>query len=221
MLTIMKLTDLKGIGAVTAAKLAVLGIFEVKELLNALPVNLLDLDAASPAELVQDGDFVLFKILVTSVAKPFKKGRLDVFKAAGEVPNNLDSSKPYKIKLSFYNVSYLARTVKVGVYIRAYGKVIKNARSFELINPVCEEFNPLDTQLRGIKPIYYTRGLLGQGIFSAAIKDALGKYKCQTLIPYEVSKKFALPDLQEAYSEAHFPATLGGAKRARERVYIE
>ncbi|MDR0855621.1 MAG: ATP-dependent DNA helicase RecG [Christensenellaceae bacterium] len=217
----VKLADIKGIGPKTAEKFNALRIFEVKDLLDSFPVSLLDLDAAMPPEVVENGDFVLFKLEITSVAKPFRKGRIEVFRAAGEVNNNIDSSKPYKVKLTFYNSNYVVKTVKTGATLRVYGKVVKTGRSFEFINPVCEAFDPSDAVLRGIKPIYYTRGLVGQAVFSNAVADATSKFYPETLIPEAVSAEFGLQNLKNAYVSAHFPMSLDEAKRARERVYIE
>ena len=205
-----ELLKLKGIGPVTLEKLGKIGIYTVEDLLKKMPADYVDLDAVSDLNAAENGDFVVFGVYIEYAARPVRRGRLQLFRARGVTPSG------GKLKLTWYNANYVSRSVYVGAEIKVYGKLKKEGRTAELINPAY--MSAFDPTKRGIKPIYALRGALPQATFAEAVRDATAKgYVVQSLVAEEQD---SFP-LNEAIRLAHIPDTVENALRARERVELE
>ena len=203
-----ELLKLKGIGPVTLEKLGKIGIYTVEDLLKKMPADYVDLDAVSDLNAAENGDFVVFGVYIEYAARPVRRGRLQLFRARGVTPSG------GKLKLTWYNANYVSRSVYVGAEIKVYGKLKKEGRTAELINPAY--MSAFDPTKRGIKPIYALRGALPQATFAEAVRDAIAKgYIVPSLVEQD-----SFP-LNEAIRLAHIPDTVENALRARERVELE
>ncbi|HIU99638.1 MAG TPA: ATP-dependent DNA helicase RecG [Candidatus Stercoripulliclostridium merdipullorum] len=209
------LAALKGVGPVTLLKLNKLGIASPEDLLRFLPKTYIDLDAVSLPSEAEEGAFVLFVLRLTSVSKPFRKGKLQLFRAVGTA----DDGK--KVKLSFYNANYVAKQLTVGARVRCYGK-LRTEKGYELINPAYEVSDGDKTQFRGIKAIYPTRGYLPQATFAAMIEDALQKgFLSDSMIPEVLCLKHGTMPWKDAVIAAHRPQSTADIVPARNRVLLE
>ena len=81
------LSEIKGIGAATEKKLNELGIYDCKDLIERMPVSYMDMSVIALPQESGEGDFCLFSAIVSSISKPFKKGRLEIFKATAICEN--------------------------------------------------------------------------------------------------------------------------------------
>ena len=208
-----ELLGVKGVGPVTLEKLNYLGIYSRRGIVEKTPVDYIDLDAVSDLDEAEDGQFVVLVTEITSASKPFRKGKLQMYRVTGAT----DDGK--KVKLVWYNANYVASVVCAGAKVRVYGKLRKEGRTFELINPAYEKADALgEGELRGIKPVYATRGVIPQKTFSAMVADVIAKgFDARGLADGEKG----LMNLGEAFVKAHFPASLSEAKEARERIELE
>lgn len=205
-----ELLKLKGIGPVTLEKLSALGINSVEELLKKTPVDYVDLDAVGDLSRAENGDFVVSVVTVEYASRPVRRGRLQLYRARGVTASG------EKLKLTWYNANYVSKSVFLGAEIRVYGKLKKEGRTLELINPAY--MNAFDETKRGIKPIYALRGIVPQATFTEAVRDAVAKgYTVKSLVPAE---KDDFP-LSEAVREAHIPTSVAKAKSAKERIELE
>lgn len=207
------LTSLKGVGNATLAKLNALGIFDYDGLAAFLPRDYMDFDSATPLEAAEDGVFVLCELTVQSVSKPFRKGGLSVFRAGGI------SDAGTRVKLVWYNSPYVSQHINQGCRVRCSGK-LKKGVSAELINPVYE-LCAGEIKLKGIRPIYPTRNIVGQAVLHKAIADMLTKYSHCGIIAKEDERRYGLMSLAEAVSAAHKPQSIAQAETGRERIALE
>ena len=208
-----ELLGVKGVGPVTLEKLNYLGIYSRRGIVEKTPVDYIDLDAVSDLDEAEDGQFVVLVTEITSASKPFRKGKLQMYRVTGAT----DDGK--KVKLVWYNANYVASVVCAGAKVRVYGKLRKEGRTFELINPAYEKADALgEGELRGIKPVYATRGVIPQKTFSAMVADVIAKgFDARGLADGEKG----LMNLGEAFVKAHFPSSLSEAGEARERIELE
>lgn len=206
-----ELIKVKGVGPKTLLKLNALGIYSVDDLLQRLPCDYINLDSVSNLDDAENGVFVLLSLEISNVSKPHKRGRLTVFGAYGVT----DSGK--KVKLTWYNALYVSKFVKVGVKIRAYGK-IKIEKGYELINPVYEVVEDgVESKFKGIKPVYRTKGYIPQATYISMVHDALNDYVAESIIPNDLEGL----DLTTAFNKAHNPIQMSDIHLARDRVLLE
>lgn len=206
-----ELIKVKGVGPKTLLKLNALGIYSVEDLLQRLPCDYINLDSVSNLDDAENGVFVLLSLEISAVSKPHKRGRITVFGGYGVTENGK------KVKLTWYNASYVSKFVKVGAKIRAYGK-IKIEKGYELINPVYEVVeDEVESKFKGIKPVYRTKGYIPQATYISMVGDALNDYVANSIIPTELESL----DLTTALNLAHKPLKMSDIREARDRVLLE
>ncbi|MCL2631443.1 MAG: ATP-dependent DNA helicase RecG [Firmicutes bacterium] len=219
MLGSAELLNIKGVGAKMLEKLNAIGIFSVKDLVNFLPKNYVDLDACSDLDMAINGEYVLVSLKLYAVSKPFRKRNLQIFACRGLTESGI------KVKLTWYNANYASKNVKDGCTLKCYGKLIKEelprSTSYELVNPVYEVSGNEESALSGIKPIYATRGLIPQANFISMIDCALNGYQESSVIPNSVAIATNIADLTASIHSAHKPQKMGDIFRAKERVFLE
>ena len=191
------LESIKGIGSVSLKKLNDLGIFTKRDLIEYFPVDYKNL--SNPVELSEDSAnaYVVVSAKVDLVSKPvFVRQNFNYFRA--EVHAN-----GRKMTITWFNQPYLANRLTVGVKYVFFGKLtLKNGR-LNMANPSFEAEDGL-RRLRGIIPIYRTKGLFSQSVFCDVIKNCISDYdfKWGDMSDEEAAK------LKDAYLSVHSPKTL-------------
>lgn len=210
------LLEIKGIGPKIEEKLFSLNIYNKRELISFLPSGYLDLDGFFPIRDAKSGDFALARVKITSVAKPFNKGKLTIFKIKGI------NECGFPIEITWYNASYVSHNVAIGDEIICYGKISKE-KVAKFSNPVFKKIteNNDDKCFSGIKPIYRTKGLVSQSAFSGFVLESFQKYNENSIFSSDVLIKEKLMDLKSAYEIVHFPKNMSDISRATERIEIE
>lgn len=207
-----ELLEIKGVGPVSLEKLRYLGIDSKRDLSLFSPVQYIDLDAVSDLNVADDGDFCVILTDVVSVSKPFRKGKLQMFRASGAV----DGFKN-KVKLVWYNANYISKTVTLGARLRCYGKIKKDGNTVEFINPVVEFAGVGEGELRGVKPIYALKGAIPQSTFSSMVRDCISKFRPESVLPHIDG----VMDLADAVVCAHTPMSIAEADAGADRIAVE
>jgi ATP-dependent DNA helicase RecG len=217
----MHLEDIKNIGSVTSSKLAKLNITSVKELINFLPNNYVDLSLPVFIHNVEDGQFCLLKLKVLSVGKIVRtKSKLVFFKVVAE-DSEVDLSKPKTdVNLIWYNQPYMRSRLKEGECYFVLGKVKFSGNKREIINPSFENTTSVKN-LKGIMPIYRTRGIVPQNSIKAYLQEVLKTEKQVSVINERVLKQCEIEDINIAFLEAHFPKSFETAINAQRRIAVE
>jgi ATP-dependent DNA helicase RecG len=207
------LLSLKGVGLATLMGFHALNIYDFDDLAAFLPRDYMDFGSALPVESAEDGAFVLTELTIQSVSKPFHKGSLRVFRAAGI------SEGGTWVKLVWYNSPFVAKHIVNGIKIRCCGK-LKKTTAPELVNPIYE-LSPEPKKLSGIVPVYSVKGLVPQAAVRKAAADMVKKYMPESILCAENEKKNCVMTLAEAVRAAHCPQSMKEAQEGRERIALE
>ncbi len=207
----MRLSALKTIGEKREKEFSALGIKSAEELVRYFPRAYLDLTNRTSLKSAYHNDVVL-------IAAEVNRVQVNTFSRMKTVRAYCQQDG-YPFTIVWFNQPYVASKLKDGEYL-FYGRVRNEFGQRTLVNPT---FEPLDKNehLKGIVPVYSLKGKLTQKVVRRAVKEALQKVNVDSLIPYPLQKKYALPSLAKALFEIHNPSSLTSADNAAERVALE
>lgn len=213
------ISQLKGVGPNQEKKLLKLGISTVKDLLFHIPFRYRDtseLLSISDFKTVQEGTFLGQIVEAKNVYTKSRKVLTRV-----KIIDNKD-----KLDLTYFNQSYLTKTLKVGEWYIFDGKITEKARSRSVINPKYEKYaGDIKEQkhLGKIIGIYHET----EGINSRWIRQVLLSIKpnikqiIDDPLSKEVLKKENLLPLYKALRNIHFPSTREDIVQARDRLAFD
>ena len=207
----MRLSALKTIGEKREKEFSALGIKSAEELVRYFPRAYLDLTNRTSLKTAYHNDVVL-------IAAEVNRVQVNTFSRMKTVRAYCQQDG-YPFSIVWFNQPYVASKLKDGEYL-FYGRVRNEFGQRTLVNPT---FEPLDKNehLKGIVPVYSLKGKLTQKVVRRAVKEALQKVNVDSLIPYPLQKKYALPSLAKALFEVHNPSSSLAADHAAERVALE
>ena len=207
----MRLSALKTIGEKREKEFSALGIKSAEELVRYFPRAYLDLTNRTSLKTAYHNDVVL-------IAAEVNRVQVNTFSRMKTVRAYCQQDG-YPFSIVWFNQPYVASKLKDGEYL-FYGRVRNEFGQRTLVNPT---FEPLDKNehLKGIVPVYSLKGKLTQKVVRRAVKEALQKVNIDSLIPYPLQKKYALPSLAKALFEVHNPSSSLAADHAAERVALE
>ena len=208
----MRLSALRAIGEKREKDFHKLGIATVEELVRFYPRAYLDLTERSSLKTAYHNDMVLVACEVTRVTPVNYGNRRKMVKA-------FCSQDGFPFTAVWFNQPYVAQKLKAGEYL-FYGRVQNKFGQISLVNPT---FEPLDKnyRLKGIVPVYSLKGSLTQKVVRAAVLEGLQKVDLESVIPWQIVKKYDLPDLNRAYYEIHNPTSQQNKDVAAERIALE
>ena len=208
----MKLSLLRSIGEKREKDFKKLGIEEASDLVRFYPRAYLDLTERSSLKNAYHNDMVLVACEVTRVMPVNYGNRRKMVKA-------FCSQDGFPFTVIWFNQPYIAQKLKAGEYL-FYGRVSNKMGQVSLVNPT---FEPLDKnyRLKGIIPVYSLKGSLSQKVVRAAAKEALQKTDLESVIPWQILKKYDVPPLDRAFYEIHNPTSHKAIADASERIALE
>ena len=208
----MKLTDLKYISDKRAEQFAKLGVTSQEGLLRLFPRTYLDLTNVGSITEARHNEIVLVPCEVVS-ATLVKYARRPFVKAVCRQGYNY-------FEAVWFNQPYVLGRLKAGEYF-FYGRVSNRyGMGASMVNPVFESADKLNN-LQGIMPVYPLSGGLTQGAVRSAVRQALKNVHTESIIPYQLQKKYNLSDLKGAYFRIHCPESMDDITAAGERIAIE
>lgn len=210
------LTIVSGIGESTKQKFNSLGIFTPFDLIMTFPqkyINLADIGDLSNTE---NGEYCIAEIVIERIMKPFRRGRLQTFKAYG-------GANQKKIELLWFNQNYISKVIEVGQSYIFYGKHYINASGVSsLINPIFEKKGVADSQFVCIQPLYRTRGIMSQKVYRKLVNNALSLgLEMPIIIDKTQEKKYKLMPLKDAIYQRHNPSDFSSLEKASKRIRME
>jgi ATP-dependent DNA helicase RecG len=220
-------TQLKGVGAKNAEKLAKLGIVSLQDLLFHLPLRYQDRTRVLPIGNLRRGDQVVIEGDVGLAEIKFGRRRsLMVYLSDGTG----------SLYLRFFYFSQAQhQAFNRGVRLRCFGEVRSGPNSLEMIHPEVQFVDPdapLPTQ-ESLTPIYPTTEGVHQLTLRSLMQQALDELErnpdmLPELLPKSLLKQFRLPDLVQAVSYLHHPPPdanqqqlLKGEHPAQQRLAFE
>ena len=215
----MDITQLKGVGAVTANNLNRLSVYTVEDLVKLYPR---DYDVYEEPVFISsiDDDTEIAAIEGTVVGSPdiYGNGRLKMLSVI------IKDSEGGAIKCVWYNMLFLKASLRIGTHYVFRGKVNHKKDSYILEQPqmyTMAQYNEVKGQLMPIYPL--TKGLSNKTVVKA-VTQALDKYKIgleKEYIPGYIREKYNLAEHNYAMVNIHFPQSMDDYIIARHRLAFE
>lgn len=197
----MQLSQLKGVGDATLAKLNKLGINTLSDLIEFFPSSYLDMTKVIDINEAVEGEHAVIRIYIEKVipVRYIRKG-MNIVKAKGH-------SSGEKVELTWFNMPYIASSLSEGDYY-VWGRVDTFGNSYSVINPSIEKVEE-NRYLQGYSAVYPLKGEIGQKTFKKILREAIDSYIPDT--PFIDRLK-----LKDAAYKVHFPKD---AKQMRQGQY--
>lgn len=208
----MKLSNLRSIGEKREKDFNKLGIWEAEDLVRFYPRGYLDLTERSLIKTAYHNDMTLIACEIVRVQSVQYGSKRKMVKA-------FCSQDGFPFTAVWFNQPYVAQKLKVGAYL-LYGRVQNKLGQVSIVNPTFEELDK-NYRLKGIVPIYPLKGNLSQKIVRDAVKEALQKCDLNSVIPWQIRRKYDLEPLDQAFFQIHAPSDMQSKDNAAERIALE
>lgn len=207
---------LPGIGDSRAKVLSKLGITTIGELLYHFPRAYQYRGNIKTLASSQDGETASF---ILKIAAPPTVSRT---KNNMSIIKFMTYDETAKCTVTFFNQNYLKTSYKTGSVYRAYGKIVKFGKQFEIVNPVMEPYSEV-TPLLPLHPVYpATEGMSTAQIFH--LIETLLSYKedfIEENLPADVIIEHSLMSRREALRYIHKPESFVLLNQAKRRIIFE
>lgn len=210
----MELTRIKGISEKREEDFKKMGITDTEQLIKHYPKRYLDLRNTSSVQNAYHNDFVLTVATVISLPPTYAvHSRTKFVKALCVEGGNTFTA-------IWFNQPYVLAKLKVGEEYLFYGRVQNKYGGINLVNA---SFEPIDKnyKLKGIVPQYSLKGKLTQKVVRDSVSIAMRLEKPESIIPYELIKKYNLSSLSSAYQSVHNPVSFEVKDNASDRIAVE
>ncbi|MDR1300201.1 MAG: ATP-dependent DNA helicase RecG [Candidatus Nomurabacteria bacterium] len=208
-----KLSDVRGVGAKTAATLADGGLTTVGELIDFLPRKYEDFSRVVPIADIYPGKMTV-KARVASINVRRLRGRSSLTTAV------LDDGTG-RIQAVWFNQPYRAAQFGSDEFYFSGDFELKYGK-YQLTNPSAEKVKDLPVQTGRVLPIYPTR----KGLKANVTRKILDELRplisiLPEFLPPEIIEKCDLKSVSEALTLIHFPDNLTDFEKARERLAFD
>ena len=216
------LRQITGIGYVQGVRLANLNLITVQDLINHFPFRYDDFSETVDIAKAQIDQKVTLKGEIWQIKNIFTKYGKKLTQAIFNDGTN-------SINLTWFNQTYLTKSLKVGDKIQVSGKLTKFGTKLSIIMPVWERVSSLDASLTTKQPLHTgtlvpiyseTEGLTSRWL-RTKISQILPKVELfiEDHLPNEI--KGDMLNLKEAYQKIHFPKDYEEAKQATDRLAFD
>ena len=206
------MSNLRSIGEKREKDFNKLGIWEAEDLVRFYPRGYLDLTERALIKTVYHNDMTLIACEIVRVQSVQYGSKRKMVKA-------FCSQDGFPFTAVWFNQPYVAQKLKVGAYL-LYGRVQNKLGQVSIVNPTFEELDK-NYRLKGIVPIYPLKGNLSQKIVRDAVKEALQKCDLNSVIPWQIRRKYDLEPLDQAFFQIHAPSDMQSKDNAAERIALE
>ena len=183
-----------------------LGISSAEELLMYFPRRYLDFSKTKHIRDTRPGETVTLQVTIKSIQSRFS------FKSRQTLCESVVQDSTGYLKVTWFNMGYLAKTLKIGDHIALAGK-ITNFKGLQLVNPIYEKIEGDMLHTGRFVPVYKLPGTMYQKTLRKIVHAHLPlARKIPDIIPPGTRRSFALPDLATTIQESHFPS-------AQEKLY--
>ncbi|MCR4896935.1 MAG: ATP-dependent DNA helicase RecG [Lachnospiraceae bacterium] len=211
----MAITDLKGIGAKTAALFSKLGIQTIRDLIVYYPRTYLTYPEPVTVRGAGTGVMVAIRGNIASVSGVRYFNRKSFFEVVVADPEG------ERFTLSIFNQPYLKKAFVSGTFAVFYGRAVRKGKGLMLEQPkkyTPAEYEALQRELHSVYPL--TKGLSGNTV-SKAVLQALEAFPVADCFDPEFRSEHRLISRQEALRTVHFPDSEEHLREARRRLSFE
>lgn len=209
-------TALPGFGPKRAALLKKLGIETVGDFLLYFPRDYEDRSRITTLMKRPEEGKACYRLILAAepTSARIAGGREMVKVRAFDDTNSID--------IIFFNRAYIKNQLVRGREYIFFGKVEENGRRLSMINPVFEEEGKSGGVTGRILPVYPLSAGLTSAMISQGAKAALEVCRTpESPLPLQLMEELGLPSSESAYSQIHFPDSLGEAAAAARRFVTE
>ena len=222
------LRQISGIGYVQGARLASLDLITVGDLLNHFPFRYDDFSAVVPVSEAELNQKVTLKGEIWSIKNVYTRSRKIITQAIFNDGSN-------SINLTWFNQSYLAKSIKVGDQLQISGKLTKYNSKLSIVAPVWERLKTASVDLVDprvqanadplhtgrLVPIYpETEGISSKWL-RTKISQILPKVELFIEDPLPDQIKGNMLELKDAYKKIHFPEDYKEVESATKRLSFD
>ena len=216
----MDITQLKGIGAKTAANLNRLSVYTVEDLVRLYPRDYIVYEEPVFINSLADCEKPVAAIEATVIASPkiYGNERKSILSVVVK-DENLDT-----IKCLWYNSLFLKSKLRVGMHYIFRGRIILKNGEYVLEHPdmyTMAGYNEIKNHMSPVYPL--TKGLSNK-IVTKAVKQAVDEYLAgmeHEFIPACIMDKYGLSEHNKAMHNIHFPESMEDYVDARHRLAFE
>ena len=193
-----KLTNVKGIGDVSAKRFEKLGITDVGGLITHYPFRYETYGMPIAVNKCRVGELVSVEGMVNTELRYITTGSYRI--CSTTLRDNTGV-----IGLRWYNAPYIKNQVKLGHKLIFRGKVtLKNGQLF-LAHPEIFTREKYFEMLKNLKPVYKSTTGLNQTLIRKSIRTVFDELVLRDYLPQKLVKEFELPSLRDALEDIHFP----------------
>ena len=193
-----KLTNVKGIGDVSAKRFEKLGITDVGGLITHYPFRYETYGMPIAVNKCRVGELVSVEGMVNTELRYITTGSYRI--CSTTLRDNTGV-----IGLRWYNAPYIKNQVKLGHKLIFRGKVtLKNGQLF-LAHPEIFTREKYFEMLKNLKPVYKSITGLNQTLIRKSIRTVFDELVLRDYLPQKLVKEFELPSLRDALEDIHFP----------------
>lgn len=208
---------LKGVGEARAAALGRLNIETVGQLLGFFPRDYENRTEMNTIALAADGQEVVIEARLAAepaVTRP-RRG-LSLLRVLATDGNAF-------MTLVWFNQEHLAKTLRMDVDYRFFGRVKRSGMRVEMTNPVVEPAAGAGSRTGRIMPVYRLTHGLQQQQMRWMTEQALRHFHMHLAdpLPESLRKAHGLMGLQEAVCQIHWPSDIPQGEKARRRLVFE
>lgn len=204
---------INGIGAKKKSLLSTMGIETIGSLLTYFPYKYKDKRTITPAiDATEEKDCLVAGRLMRIKTRPFGRGK--------SVVECVMMDKTCEFSVVFFNMPYLAKTLKVNSVYTVFGKVrIKNGLRIWNNPEMC--ILGSDRDERGILPIYRCPAGLSSANLSKWIKEALDNTEPVEWLDNRIVEDRNICTPEFAFRNMHYPEGTQKYRQAKYRVIYE
>lgn len=211
-------TELKGVGAKVAAKLASLHLHYVRDILFHLPSRYEDRTQLTSIANTQVDHPALIEAKVIS-------GRVQYGQRRSFICKLQDETGFIQIRLFYFNAWQIKQLTTPGVTVRCYGVVKLNSMGREMIHPEYTMVDQADPQPldQHLTPVYPTATGVSQAALKKLVAQALNQidHDGVELLPESVQKMLPFLTITQAIKILHAPKVTDNLEQAIERLAFE
>ncbi len=207
----------KGVGPQLSLKMKVLGINTIRDLLYYFPRRYEDRSNLTAIANTMDGAFETVK------GRVHDKRELRLRKGLTATKVTIDDGTGFAV-LTWFNQPYKSKSIPMGTFIYASGKVEKKFGETQIQNPEIELANEEENlHTARIVPVYPSTENLSQRTLRKIIKSAVENYShlVSENLPEEIVLKYDFMPVQKTLQEIHYPSSAGEKVKAEARLIYE
>lgn len=207
---------LRGVGPAKERAFARLGIFSVRDLLFHIPHGFEDRGRIRLLSEGADGENASFLLTVGTEPKSARiraHMTLTKFRAFDESGS---------VEVIFFNQDYLKNVFHVGDVFRFTGKLSQKKRSFSLLSPAFDAYDPSEPP-PNLYPVYSLTEGITAGLLRRLTEEVLTQLGSDIpdFLPEDIRRRHGFPTLGYALRELHTPTDMAGVNRALARFAFD